>query len=212
MNSPSPQEAHNSSSNDTAMQLSEIQRKLNELKQRREELEQQRRQILGSISNTTSSDLPPPVPRRSEERNRSRYSQRMPPPPPTEHSIRIPSEKERKMSGPRNAHVEMKEAMRRSWSQDSMLVIGDFLLEDKPRTCTFGRERRFLPLRERPELYYLGTDMELMIRNKNVKPPTRGEIAKNPAYHWYTCACHGTPGPGAYTPRYSKVTKPTRRT
>ncbi|RHW72753.1 hypothetical protein DPX39_040010300 [Trypanosoma brucei equiperdum] len=200
---------------DTAKQLSDIQKKLNDLKQRREELEEQRRRILGSSDQSSSR----PRSLRGPTQNRRRHSQpsqrtlplRPPRPPISDHSIRIPNEKERQQTAQRTPYLEMKESMRRSWSRDSSLVMGSFLMEDNPRARTFTRERRFIPPPECNGIYFLGTEMELMIRNKNVAPSQRSGRRDNTPYRWNDIIDGVTPGPGAYTPLFSKVSKPSRR-
>ncbi|KAG8349091.1 hypothetical protein ERJ75_000712000 [Trypanosoma vivax] len=207
-----------------AMELSEIQRKLDELKQRRGELEEQRRQILRNLDSTSSQNASrrsgvrngeelKNSPNRSHMQSSRGLSRNGANVSVMNHSFRIPSEMERQKEMKRNVYCNMKESIRKSWEQDSSLVMGTFLLEDNPRSCTFGRERRFIPLNNSKGQYFLSTDVELMIKNKNnirsqVSTSDRGGRLMNPTNHWNDMVCSGSPGPGAYTPLFSKASKP----
>ncbi|KAH9577505.1 Phosphatidylinositol N-acetylglucosaminyltransferase subunit Y [Trypanosoma melophagium] len=188
--------------------LLSIQKELEALKQRRLALEEQRKKLLSSCGSTatealTQNNTQLTRANSSHTVNRSVYS----------HSNRIPSEAERLRSMKKNVFSEMKESMRKSWERDSALVMGTFLLEDNPHACTFGRERRFVPIADHKGHYYLSTDMEIMQAQKNkllnkITASSRGGRGMNVSNHWNDLQCSGPPGPGAYTPRYGKLSKP----
>ncbi|ORC93804.1 uncharacterized protein TM35_000016810 [Trypanosoma theileri] len=195
-------------SGETDAQLLSIQKELEALKQRRIALEEQRKKLLSSCGSTTADSIThnnTQLTRANSSRavDRSVYS----------HSSRIPSEAERLRNMKKNVFSEMKESMRKSWERDSALVMGTFLVEDNPRACTFGRERRFVPIADHKGHYYLSTDMELMQAQKNkmlnnITASSRGGRGMNVSNHWNDLKCSGPPGPGAYTPRYGKLAKP----
>lgn len=112
----------------------------------------------------------------------------------------IPSEQARRDDLRETPHLVMKKAMRRSADSDSMLVIGDFLLEDNSKVYTFGRERRFMPLVRQRGNYCLATDTALAQDAVRQAKATNIRTAAAPI--------DATPGPGAYTPRFNKVSKP----
>ncbi|KEG11363.1 hypothetical protein DQ04_02701020 [Trypanosoma grayi] len=211
------------SETETSAQLVDIQKELEALKQRRMVLEEQRRKIFSSCgssasangaqstiwsqraANDTSSRNCTQVTRGSSGRRLDRSS--------VDHSCRIPSEAERLKTIKTNVYREMKDSMRKSWEHDSALIMGSFLADDNPRACTFGRERRFVPIVDQKGQYYLSTDVEAMSRRKNQATDChtvsrRGERGMNISNHWNDLQCSGPPGPGAYTPRYGKLAKP----
>lgn len=116
----------------------------------------------------------------------------------------IPSEESRRRHLRPTAQLEMKSAMRDATMHDSTLLMGGFLLEDNPHTCTFGRERRFRPVVGQKGKYYLSTEVgvEQLLNRGDVIPATQQRMERHSG---------GTPGPGAYTPRYSKVSRPPRQ-
>ncbi|RNF27224.1 uncharacterized protein Tco025E_00531 [Trypanosoma conorhini] len=205
-------------------QLLDIQRELEALKQRRTVLEEQRKMLLSGCNSTAASTSPvqctllshgapsdavgrtrPQLTRSSSARQFSHSS--------INHSRRIPSEAERQKLLKKNVFREMKDSMRRSLERDSSLAMGTFLLEDNPHAGTFGRERRFIPIANGKGTYHLSTDFELMQRQKNafmnnVTASLRGRGGMNISGHWNDLQCSGPPGPGAYTPRYGKLAKP----
>lgn len=96
------------------------------------------------------------------------------------------SETARRREQPNNACMVAKRAMQSSYNRESCCVMGDFLLEDNARVYTFGRAPRFVPIVGRQGAYHL--------RGTRPLDPSGGT--------------DGTPGPGAYTPRYNKASKP----
>lgn len=100
-------------------------------------------------------------------------------------------------------HLTLKHALQMATKDDSTLVMGDFLLEDNPRVCTFGRERRFRPLVERLGWYYMASDAAAERGSRGRQRPSAG---------WQTAVTLSdeTPGPGAYTPQYNKASRPSR--
>lgn len=125
----------------------------------------------------------------------------------------IPSERDRREHLAKNVYYEMKEAMRRSWQHDSTLVGGYFGLQDNV-TSTFGRERRFTPLPGQKGSYHLATDTEEMqraahqLRQRHLTASSRGRPGCNVQSNWNDSRGGCAPGPGAYTPRFQKVAKP----
>jgi hypothetical protein len=108
----------------------------------------------------------------------------------------------------------MKEAMKRSWEHDSCLVGGSFLVRDNPHNTTFPRERRFGHLPNQKGMYYLATDVEIMQENARAEKrryltvSSRGRPGCNVRSNWNDSKGGCAPGPGAYTPRFQKVSKP----
>ncbi|EPY29225.1 hypothetical protein STCU_04662 [Strigomonas culicis] len=113
----------------------------------------------------------------------------------------IVSEKIRREQLHHDPYFQLKEAMKKATQEDTMCAIGSFLLEDSSKVYTFGRERRFRPLVGEKGNYYLGTDMEIE-QSMNHRPTRSRSANVTPTVY------SGTPGPGAYTPRYGKLSKP----
>jgi hypothetical protein len=115
----------------------------------------------------------------------------------------IPSEKSRLRHLKPTPQLGMKSAMRNAAAHDSTLLMGDFLPEDNPRACTFGRERRFRAVVGQRGKYYLSTDVgvEQLLNRDHLDTDTFRRMAQR---------FDQTPGPGAYTPRYNKVSRPPR--
>lgn len=109
----------------------------------------------------------------------------------------IPSERDRRLAQQPTPQLVMKNAMREAVYHDSTCLMGDFLLEDNSQVYTFGRARRFMPVVGQRGKYYLSTEMEVSQQEKRVAE-RRGVAITS----------HESPGPGAYTPRYNKVSKP----
>ncbi|EPY39145.1 hypothetical protein AGDE_02879 [Angomonas deanei] len=109
----------------------------------------------------------------------------------------IPSEKQRRERLHHSSYYLLKESLRDAAKEDSMCQIGSFLLEDSSKIYTFGRERRFRPLVGHNGKYYLGADVEAQQGAVRGTPGRRSQSVSNT-----------TPGPGAYTPRYGKLSKP----
>ncbi|PWV15392.1 hypothetical protein C3747_29g223 [Trypanosoma cruzi] len=207
----------------TTSQLLDIQKELVMLRKRRALLEEQRKKILSNCNSTTPEGAMHYTvhsqggPSDSVACNHTQLT-RIGSTRNSNHSVidrscRIPSEAERLKSLKKNVFREMKESMRNDWKRDSVLVMGSFLLEDNPRVGTFGRERRFIPVQNYKGVYHLSTDLELMQRQKNKlitsgTASRRGEQGMNISNHWNDLYCSGPPGPGAYTPRYGKLAKP----
>ncbi|AYU82743.1 hypothetical protein conserved [Leishmania donovani] len=115
----------------------------------------------------------------------------------------IPSEKERRRLLKATPHLAVKNALRTAAQHDSTLLMGSFLLEDNPHTCTFARERRFRPLLGQKGKYFLSADVAVdQCMNRSHANATKSLSALGSASQ--------TPGPGAYTPRYSKLSRPPR--
>ncbi|GET92464.1 hypothetical protein, conserved [Leishmania tarentolae] len=115
----------------------------------------------------------------------------------------IPSEKERRRLLKATPHLAAKDALRTAAQHDSTLLMGSFLLEDNPHTCTFARERRFRPLLGQKGKYFLSSDLAIdQCINRNHPNATTALNAFESSSQ--------TPGPGAYTPRYSKLSRPPR--
>ncbi|CAG9582275.1 conserved hypothetical protein [Leishmania major strain Friedlin] len=115
----------------------------------------------------------------------------------------IPSEKERRCLLKTTPHLAVKNALRTAAQHDSTLLMGSFLLEDNPHTCTFGRERRFRPLLGHQGKYFLSADVAVnQFMNRSHANSTASLSALGSSSQ--------TPGPGAYTPRYSKLSRPPR--
>ncbi|KAG5494125.1 hypothetical protein JKF63_01960 [Porcisia hertigi] len=115
----------------------------------------------------------------------------------------ILSENERRRILKATPYVAMKNALRDALQNDSTAIMGDFLLEDNPRACTFGRERRFRPLLDYKGRYFLSTDSalgECINRGRGHVTTFKRELGNTSQ----------TPGPGAYTPRYNKLSRPPR--
>ncbi|KPA82513.1 hypothetical protein ABB37_03565 [Leptomonas pyrrhocoris] len=115
----------------------------------------------------------------------------------------IPSERRRQRHLTQTPELGVKVAMREAAKHDSTLLMGDFLPEDNPHACTFGRERRFRSVVGQHGQYYLSTDVgvEQLLNRDHVDPVMYQRVA--PRHDQ-------TPGPGAYTPRYCKVSRPPR--
>lgn len=115
----------------------------------------------------------------------------------------IPSEQSRQRHLKHTPQLDMKSAIREAAKRDSTLLMGDFLPEDNPRTCTFGRERRFRSVVGQRGKYYLSTDVgvEQLLNRDHLDNATYQRVAQR---------YDQTPGPGAYTPRYSKLSHPPR--
>lgn len=197
-----------SSAAEGSARLVEIQEELEALARRRAALEEQRRKLLSGRGDGAGDSAGCRHAQARRTGSAPLVDQSV-----TNHSSRIPSEAERLGALKKSVFREMKESMRRSWEHDSSLVMGSFLLEDNPRASTFGRERRFIPIMDQKGPYYLGTDLELMQKHKNqlitsVTASRRGERGMNISSHWNDLKCVGSPGPGAYTPHYNKVSKP----
>ncbi|ESL07418.1 hypothetical protein TRSC58_04892 [Trypanosoma rangeli SC58] len=207
----------------TNTQLLDIQKELEALQQRRAVLEEQRKVLLSGCNSTASvsamqctvlsHEAPSDAAGCTRTHPTRNSSVRHPGPSSIDNSCRIPSETERLRLLRKNIFREMKDSMRNSWERDSALVMGSFLLEDNPHAGTFGRERRFVPVQNIKGTYYLGTDLELMQRQKNAfmanaTASQRGRRGMNVSNHWNDLHCNGPPGPGAYTPRYGKLAKP----
>jgi hypothetical protein len=213
-------------------QLTEIQLELELLKERRRALEQQRKMLLRSShaaadhttysSRSQSGASPPPAAAHMSTRSssaRSNHSLNR-----SENNSRstsamdqrqfIPSERERREHTVRDVYHEMKEAMRKSWESDSTLVGGFFAQTDNPRNKTFGRERRFTPIPGTKGPYYLATDVEEMqrsaktLKSRHLTASSRGRPGCNVQSNWNDSKGGSAPGPGAYTPRYQKLSKP----
>lgn len=126
----------------------------------------------------------------------------------------LPSEKQRRDQLQPNIYQQMKEAMRRSWDHDSTLVGGCFNVRDNPQNSTFGRERRFLPVNGTKGTYFLATDVQHMQqsakegRQRHLTASSRGGPGCNVQSNWNDSRGGAAPGPGAYTPRYQKLAKP----
>ncbi len=209
--------------------LTEIQLELELLKERRRALEQQRKMLLrgnsagdhgGAYSSRSHSGTSPPQAahvstrsssarsnrslNRSDSRSTSAMDQRQ----------FIPSEKERREQHVRDIYREMKDAMRKSWESDSTLVGGFFAQPDNPRNSTFGRERRFTTLPGTKGQYHLATDVEEMqkgakaLKGRHLTASSRGRPGCNVQSNWNDSKGGAAPGPGAYTPRYQKLSKP----
>ncbi|KAK7195882.1 hypothetical protein NESM_000520800 [Novymonas esmeraldas] len=113
----------------------------------------------------------------------------------------IPSELERRRQLKATPHLAVKNALRAAAQQDSVLVMGGFLPEDNPRACTFGRERRFRQLLGQNGRYYLSTEVaveQYLNRDSGCTSSTLLSARRLDSQ---------TPGPGAYTPRYTKVSR-----
>lgn len=115
----------------------------------------------------------------------------------------ILSETERRRLLKATPHLTVKNALRTAAQHDSTLVMGSFLLEDNPHTCTFARERRFRPLLGHKGKYFLSTDVA-------VDQCTNRSHTNVTALLSALGSSSQTPGPGAYTPRYSKLSRPPR--
>lgn len=111
---------------------------------------------------------------------------------------------------------EMKEAMRKSWEEDSTLVGGYFLLKDNHKVGTFGRAPKFTPPTGMTGMYYLSRDAERM-KSKVVKQEAmgkalsvsmRGRENANVNSRWNDPRGGCAPGPGTYTPRYAGLSTP----
>lgn len=113
---------------------------------------------------------------------------------------KIPLERERRRRLKETPHLVMKNSMRQAAEEDSALIMGDFLPENQSKAYTFGRERRFMPVIGQRGSYYLATDVALA-QDRARMVTSRKDLT---LYDDFS----GTPGPGAYTPRYSKVSKP----
>lgn len=214
-------------------QLTDIQLELELLKERRRALEQQRKMLLRSGSSAAdhtayssrshSGASPPPAvapqmstrsssARSNRSHNRSENNSRST--SAMDQRMFIPSEKERREHTVRDIYHEMKAAMRKSWESDSTLVGGFFAQPDNPRNSTFGRERRFTPLTGTKGQYYLATDVEEMQRGakmhkvRHLTASSRGRPGCNVQSNWNDSKGGAAPGPGAYTPRYQKLAKP----
>ncbi|CUG89688.1 Hypothetical protein, putative [Bodo saltans] len=213
--------------------LTEIQLELELLKERRRALEQQRKMLLRgggvaaehnrySSSRSHSGNSPQQAVQTStrsssarsnrsfnrSENNNSRSTSAM------DQRQFIPSERERREHTVRDIYREMKEAMRKSWETDSTLVGGFFAQPDNPRNSTFGRERRFTPLSGTKGQYHLATDVEEMQKSakerkgRHLTASSRGRPGCNVQSNWNDSKGGAAPGPGAYTPRYQKLSKP----
>ncbi|KPI88226.1 hypothetical protein ABL78_2650 [Leptomonas seymouri] len=115
----------------------------------------------------------------------------------------IPSEKSRRQRLKQTPELGMKTAMSDAAKHDSTLLMGSFLPEDNPRGCVFGRERRFRAVVGQRGKYYLSTDvgLEQQLSRASLDARTYERVAKR---------YDQTPGPGAYTPLFSKVSRPPR--
>jgi hypothetical protein len=211
--------------------LTEIQLELELLKERRRALEQQRKMLLRggaaaehnrySSSRSHSGTSPPQAAQTSTRSSSARSNRSL---NRSENNSRstsamdqrqfIPSERERREHTVRDIYREMKEAMRKSWETDSTLVGGFFTQPDNPRNSTFGRERRFTPLSGTKGQYHLATDVEAMQKlakerkARHLTASSRGRPGCNVQSNWNDSKGGAAPGPGAYTPRYQKVSKP----
>eukprot|EP00757_Euglenozoa_sp_SAG-D1_P020738 gene20737-1117_t len=112
-------------------------------------------------------------------------------------------------------HRSMREEMREGWTQDSTLTSGYFLMEDN-KVSSFGKEKRFSnPVGTKNSgVYYLGSNMSQM-QDKAKKGQTdvggtssRLDPHMTVTSHWNDTRGGVAPGPGAYHPRYSKLSKP----
>ncbi|KAG5468444.1 hypothetical protein LSCM1_02424 [Leishmania martiniquensis] len=115
----------------------------------------------------------------------------------------IPSEEERRRALKVTPQLTVKNALRSAAQQDSTLLMGDFLLEDNPHTCTFGRERRFRPLLGQKGNYFLSADFAIDERIRRRQADSSMSLIRSGN-------TYQTPGPGAYTPRYKKLSRPPR--
>lgn len=230
--SPIPQAASRIGTIGNNSQLTEIQMELELLKERRRALEQQRKLLIrgtdsaaAAADQTTSRSNTPGAHNHHHNstrsssaishRSRSRSSRSQSTSAMDQKQF-IPSEKERREHLAHNIYLEMKESIRRSWQTDSTLVGGFFQTSDNPKNCTFGRERRFRPLQGQKGPYHLATDVLEMQRvaheakngGRYLTASSRGRPGCNVQSSWNDPKGGCAPGPGAYTPRYQKTSKP----
>ncbi|CAJ1007987.1 hypothetical protein Q4I28_003300 [Leishmania naiffi] len=222
--------------NEVQPHLDVIHRELEELKRRRERLEAQRKELLqgkrgsaegqrsgwisGSVSTHAGAARTNSTPGLTGTHPRSEMESLVA--CPASHGSRerhsksshhdslllaglrpIPSEQERRRRLKATPHLAIKNALRDAAQQDSTLLMGTFLLEDNPHTCTFSRERRFRPLLGQSGKYFLSTDFSVdQCFNRSHAHAATSLKA------WGSSS--QTPGPGAYTPRYSKLSRAPR--
>ncbi|KAG5491824.1 hypothetical protein JIQ42_01733 [Leishmania sp. Namibia] len=221
---------------DVQPHLDAIQRELGELRRRREQLEAQRKELLegmhdpaeghkpGCISSSVSTHAGPARshstpgltfahPRSEMEslttysglraNGKHRYRTAYPEAFALAYLTPIPSEQERRRMLKATPHLTVKNALRAAAQQDSTLLMGDFLPEDNPHACTFGRERRFRPLLGQKGKYFLSADFAIdQCIHRSHADSTKSLIGLGNTSQ--------TPGPGTYTPRYSKLSRPPR--
>ena len=133
-------------------------------------------------------------------------------PPGATHEEPIKDERTRRMHMSHTVELEMKEAMKKSWEQDTCLVTGFFLEKQGTKAATFGRAPRFQNPVGMKGCYYLSNDVQKMqstghrFDKKRYCVATRGKFGANVNVHWNDSRGGGAPGPGTYTPRYLAVT------
>lgn len=222
-------------SNDYESQLIAIHKELNLLQQRRDRLEEQRQRLLQNTA-PSSSQWSSGFNASSRSNGQHRTAGRKVPsssgltsPPHASRSSSVTanslaavghrshidplvlsqertilSEEERRREQQPTPFRTMKTAMREATQKDSTCLMGSFLLEDNPRVCTFGRERRFRSLVGQRGKYYLSNDVGLEQFYNHERGHGGRQIAAQLRHY------DDTPGPGAYTPRYGKLSNPPR--
>jgi hypothetical protein len=183
----------------------DLERQMREIALRRQQMDVERLQMQGRRNLVT--------PPNSARRSASRSSMILPvhDPPGATHVEDISMEARRREMMPKTAALEMKEAMKKSWTRDSTLVSGFFLKPETGRGGTFGRAQRFNKPVGMKEQYYLSNDVQRMqsrdvrLDRRKYVVATRGHIGTNVNSHWNDSKGGGAPGPGAYTPRFGQV-------
>jgi hypothetical protein len=186
-------------------EVEQLKREMQRIEATRQANEEQRHRL------TRRPDSAPTSARRSRSSMSANQTMVTHDPPGATHVQPIEPETARRSKLQKTSYLEMKEAMKDSWSRDSTLVSGYFMTRPTGRGGTFGSSQRFSKPVGMKEQYYLANDVQRMqsreVRQdrRRYQVATRGATGTNVNSRWNDSKGGTAPGPGAYTPRFSAV-------